>query len=99
MMLAVLARRAAEIRVVGGDEVFGAGALGRAMDDGVDAVQGGVDALAAEKIALRPVHAGIADVRLAAQRADLMTGLGGLADHPVPECAGRAGNENFASHR
>src|SRR5829696_6226019 len=77
--------------VGGGDDVLGARALGGAVD-------GGVDALAAEQIALRPVDAGVADVVSAAQRADFVAGLGGFADHSVPECAGRAGDENFTSH-
>ena len=99
MMLAVPARRAAEMRLFGGDDVLAAGALGGAVDDGVDAVQRGVDALAAEQVALRPVDAGVADVRFPAQRADLVAGLGGFADHSVSERAGRAGDENFAGHR
>ena len=99
MMLAVFGAARGRDEVGGGDDVLGAGALGGAVDDGVDAVQCGVDALAAEQIALRPVDAGVADVGFTAQRADVMAGLGGFADHPVPECAGRAGDENFASHR
>ena len=37
--------------VVRGDDVLAAGALGGAMDDGVDAVQRGVDTVAAEQVA------------------------------------------------
>ena len=85
--------------VAGGHDVLGAGALGGAVDDGVDAVQGGVDAVAAEEVTLRPVDAGIADARLSAQRADLVAGFGGFTDHPVSEGAGRAGDQNFTSHR
>ena len=85
--------------VGGGDDVLAAGALGGAMDDGVDAVQRGVDALAAEQVALRPMDAGVADVRLPAQRADFVAGLGGFTDHSVSERAGRAGDENVTGHR
>ena len=99
MMLAVFGAARGGDEVVRRDDVLGAGALGGAVDDGVDAVQRGVDALAAEQIALRPVDAGVADVRLTAQCADVVAGLGGFADHSVSECAGRAGDENFASHR
>ncbi len=99
MMLAVLARLRGGDEVVGGDDVLGAGALRRAVDDGVDAVQCGVDALAAEQVALRPMNAGVADVGFTAQCADFMAGLGGFADHSVSERAGRAGDENFTSHR
>ena len=41
-----------------------------------------------------PVHAGVADVIAPAQRTDLVAGFGGFTDHPVPEGAGRAGDQN-----
>ena len=69
------------------------------MDDGVDAVQRGVDAVTAQQVTLRPMHAGVADVILSAERADLVAGFGGFADHPVSEGSGRAGDENVTGHR
>ena len=45
------------------------------------------------------MDAGVADVRLSAQSADVVAGFDGFADHSVPERAGRAGDQNFTSHR
>ena len=95
MMLAVFGAARGRDEVGRGDEVLGAGALGGAVDDGVYAVQRGVNAVATEQVALRPVHAGVADMGFTAQCTDAVSGLGRFADHPVPECAGRAGDEEL----
>ena len=69
------------------------------INDGVDAIDCGVNPVAAEQVSLRPVHTGVADVIASAEGAHFVAGLGRFTDQSVSESSGRAGDENVTGHR